>query len=178
MQHIDAVCAYLKHLLVGVDLILGLLPQLHLVLDTFAESREWVLVIEIRLLPERPQERPLPLLPLILPVLVVDEFECPLRYACLQLLGCDLAEPCDQMVPRLLLVDIHDLLKDVNDALEVGLGDAQEVVRLTQLQEGEVLLVHLVVRVLEGEALVPLIDRVFLLQVEGGHVEDWLVIKE
>jgi hypothetical protein len=82
------------------------------------------------------------------------------------------------MVPRLLLVDIHDLLKDVNDALEVGLGDAQEVVRLTQLQEGEVLLVHLVVRVLEGEALVPLIDRVFLLQVEGRHVEDWLVIKE
>ena len=82
------------------------------------------------------------------------------------------------MVPRLLLVDIHDLLEDVDDALEVGLRDTQEVVRLTQLQEGEVLLVHLVVRVLEGEVLVALVDRVFLLQVEGGHLEDWLVTKE
>ena len=82
------------------------------------------------------------------------------------------------MVPRLLLIDIDDLFEDVNDALEVGLRDPQQVVRLSQLQEGEVLLVHLVVCFLEGEVLVALVDRVFLLQVEGRHVEDWLVIKE
>lgn len=52
VQHIDTVCTYLEHLLVGVDLIFGLLSQLHLVLDSFAESRERVLVIVVSLLPE------------------------------------------------------------------------------------------------------------------------------
>jgi hypothetical protein len=56
VQHIDAVCAYLEHLFVGVDLILGLLSQLHLVLDTLAECGKWVLIVKVRFLPEHPQE--------------------------------------------------------------------------------------------------------------------------
>lgn len=71
-KHLEALLSDVEELEVGLDLILGLFAELHLFLLALAESREGVLIIEVCLLPEHPQEGALPFLPLIFPVLLID----------------------------------------------------------------------------------------------------------
>lgn len=74
-EHIEAVAPQVEHLQVRLDLILGFLPERHLLLDPLAECTELIVVVVVGLLPEHAKETSLALFPLLLPILGINEFK-------------------------------------------------------------------------------------------------------
>ena len=68
-QHFHRFFSQLKHFEVLLYLYLRLLPELHLVLCPFSESRVLIGIVEVCLLPEDPEEGPLPFLLFVFPIL-------------------------------------------------------------------------------------------------------------
>lgn len=148
-EDVEAVAAEVEHLQVALDLILRLLPQRHLLLDALAERRELIVVIIVRLLPEHSQETSLSLFTFLFPVLGVDGFEALLGDAVGEILRDHLVEVGHQVILRLLLIDEHYLLKNIDDPFEVTLRDVENAQLGTFVDEFNIFLLNLIVQLVE-----------------------------